>query len=54
MMPQYIAITEQQTSKSCEICFAGFLAIMFGLIMRVLKNVFEKAVEIKSENDFTV
>lgn len=33
---------------------AGFLAIMFGLIMRVLKNVFEKAVEIKSENDFTV
>jgi len=33
---------------------AGFLAVMFGLIMRVLKNVFEKAVEIKSENDFTV
>ena len=26
---------------------AGFLAIMFGLIMRVLKNVFEKAVEMK-------
>lgn len=33
---------------------AGFSAIMFGLIMRVLKNVFEKAVEIKSENDFTI
>ena len=30
------------------------LIIMFGLIMRVLKNVFEKAVEIKSENDYTI
>ncbi|WP_297958740.1 DUF2975 domain-containing protein [uncultured Ruminococcus sp.] len=34
--------------------FMGMAAIMFGLIMRVLKNVFEKAVEIKSENDFTI
>ena len=34
--------------------FIGMVAIMFGLIMRVLKNVFEKAVEIKSENDFTI
>lgn len=34
--------------------FAGFFCVMFGLIMRVLKNVFEKAVEIKSENDFTI
>lgn len=32
----------------------GMCAVMFGLIMRVLKNVFEKAVEIKSENDFTI
>jgi hypothetical protein len=32
----------------------AFAAIMFGLIMRVLKNVFEEAVEIKSENDFTI
>jgi hypothetical protein len=30
------------------------MAVMFGLIMRVLKNVFEKAVEIKTENDFTI
>lgn len=30
------------------------MALMLGLIMRVLKNVFEKAVEIKSENDFTI
>ena len=29
-------------------------AVMLGLIMRVLKNVFEQAVEIKSENDFTI
>ncbi len=36
-------------------CFIpAFFAIMFGLIMRVLKNVFEQAVEIKCENDFTV
>ncbi|WP_024861290.1 DUF2975 domain-containing protein [Ruminococcus flavefaciens] len=34
--------------------FFGMCAVMFGLIMRVLKNVFEKAVEIKSENDFTI
>ncbi len=34
--------------------FIGMAAVMFGLIMRVLKNVFEKAVEIKSENDFTI
>lgn len=33
---------------------AAFLAVMFGLVMRVLKNVFEEAVEIKSENDFTI
>ena len=32
----------------------AFFAVMFGLIMRVLKNVFEQAVEIKSENDFTI
>ena len=34
--------------------FFGMCAVMFGLIMRVLKNVFEKAVDIKSENDFTI
>lgn len=32
----------------------AFAAVMFGLVMRVLKNVFEEAVEIKSENDFTI
>lgn len=34
--------------------FAAFFAFFMGFIMRVLKNVFEKAVEIKSENDFTI
>lgn len=34
--------------------FFAFVLIFFGLIMRVLKNVFENAVEIKSENDFTI
>lgn len=29
-------------------------ALFFGLIMRVLKNVFETAVTIKEENDFTI
>ncbi|MCQ2468583.1 MAG: DUF2975 domain-containing protein [Ruminococcus sp.] len=32
----------------------AFAFVFMGLIMRVLKNVFEKAVEIKSENDFTI
>jgi hypothetical protein len=34
--------------------FPAFFVMMFGLVMRVLKNVFEQAVEINSENDFTV
>lgn len=29
-------------------------AAFFGLILRVLKNVFEKAVELKEENDYTI
>ncbi len=33
---------------------AGALAVFFGLIMRVLKNVFAAAVELKDENDYTV
>ncbi len=33
---------------------ASLFAVFLGLILRVLKNVFEKAVEIKSENDFTI
>ena len=37
-----------------EFLLAAFFAAFLGLIIRVLKNVFDKAVEIKSENDFTV
>ena len=32
----------------------AFLAFFMGIIMRVLKNVFEKAVQLKNENDFTI
>ncbi|MBQ8942828.1 MAG: DUF2975 domain-containing protein [Firmicutes bacterium] len=35
--------------------FVGaFFAFFMGIVMRVLKNVFEKAVSIKNENDLTV
>ena len=33
------------------ICFA---AAFFGLILRVIKNVFEQAIEIREENEFTI
>lgn len=32
----------------------SFASAFFGLILRVLKNVFEQAVELKEENDFTI
>ncbi len=32
----------------------AFAAVFIGLVMRVLKNVFEKAVELKSESDYTI
>ncbi len=32
----------------------AFAAAFFGLILRVLKNVFEQAVAIREENDFTI
>ena len=38
--------------KGWLIC--AFFAMFMGLVMRVLKNVFEKAVELKSESDFTI
>ncbi len=38
-----------------SIClFPAVCVVMLGLVIRVLKNVFEEAVEIKSENDFTI
>ncbi len=32
----------------------AFAALFFGLILRVIKNVFEKAIVIREENDFTI
>jgi len=32
----------------------AFAAIFFGLILRVIKNVFEKAIELKEENEYTI
>lgn len=32
----------------------AFVALFFGLILRVIKNVFEKAIIIREENDFTI
>ncbi|MBR4305909.1 MAG: DUF2975 domain-containing protein [Ruminiclostridium sp.] len=38
-------------------CFAWLVVIaaaFFGLILRVIKNVFEQAIEIREENDYTI
>ncbi len=32
----------------------SFAALFFGLILRVIKNVFDKAIEIREENDYTI
>lgn len=37
-----------------EFLFTAFFAMFLGLIIRVVKNVLEKAVELKSEIDFTI
>lgn len=42
------------TLWSYVLAFVALFITLLGLIIRVLKNVFEKAVEIKSENDFTI
>ena len=34
--------------------FVAFAAGFFGLVLRVLKNVFERAVELQEENDYTI
>ena len=34
--------------------FVAFAAAFFGLVLRVLKNVFVRAVEIQEENDYTI
>lgn len=32
----------------------SFAALFFGLILRVIKNVFDKAIELREENDYTI
>ncbi len=32
----------------------AFVALFIGLILRVIKNVFDKAIEIRTENDYTI
>ena len=32
----------------------AFAAFFFGLILRVIKNIFDKAIEIREENDYTI
>jgi hypothetical protein len=34
--------------------FIALLAVFFGMILRVVKNLFAAAVELKTENDFTI
>ena len=48
---EYIAICFRQY---IAMIFVGFAALFIGVILRVIKNVFDKAIEIREENDFTI
>ena len=48
---EYIAICY---SRYIAMIFVGFAAIFIGIILRVIKNVFDKAIEIREENDYTI
>lgn len=48
---EYIAICY---SLYIAMIFVGFAAIFIGIILRVIKNVFDKAIEIREENDYTI
>lgn len=48
---EYIAICY---SRYISMIFIGFSAIFIGIILRVIKNVFDKAIEIREENDYTI
>ena len=41
-------------NKFVTMLFFAFAALFIGLILRVIKNVFDKAIEIREENDFTI
>ena len=48
---EYIAICYR---RYIAMIFVGFAALFIGLILRVIKNVFDKAIEIREENDYTI
>ncbi len=48
---EYVAICY---SRYISMIFVGFAAIFIGIILRVIKNVFDKAIEIREENDYTI
>ena len=37
-----------------SLLLCSFAALFFGLILHIIKNVFEKAIELREENDFTI
>ena len=48
---EYIAICFR---RYIAMIFVGFAALFIGIILRVIKNVFDKAIEIREENDYTI
>ncbi len=40
--------------KYISMLFFAFAALFIGLILRVVKNVFDKAIELREENDYTI
>ena len=48
---EYIAICYR---RYIAMIFVGFAALFIGIILRVIKNVFDKAIEIREENDYTI
>ncbi len=41
-------------NRYISMLFFAFAALFIGLILRVIKNVFDKAIEIREENDYTI
>lgn len=41
-------------NKYVSMLFFAFAALFIGLILRVIKNVFDKAIELREENDYTI
>ena len=41
-------------TKILSLCIVALAAAFFGIILRVVKNVFEQAVALQEENDYTI